>query len=97
MKKSSFYMYFAENNVVTANNFAVVDGDSVSPKAIYMYGSYCTGNIVTDNQTGVGVIDTASNTGNIVANTPAITYGTDDIEAGSASTEPEGSLHFVIE
>ena len=24
-------------------------------------------------------------------------YGTEDIEAGSASTEPEGSLHFVIE
>lgn len=28
---------------------------------------------------------------------PAYTYGTEEIEAGSASTEPEGSLHFVIE
>ena len=28
---------------------------------------------------------------------PAYTYGTADIEAGSASTEPEGSLHFVYE
>lgn len=28
---------------------------------------------------------------------PAYTYGTADIEAGSASTEPEGSLHLVYE
>lgn len=28
---------------------------------------------------------------------PMYYYGTTDIEAGSASTEPEGSLHFVIE
>ena len=28
---------------------------------------------------------------------PAYTYGTEDVTAGSASTEPEGSLHFVIE
>lgn len=28
---------------------------------------------------------------------PMYTYGTEEIEAGSASTEPEGSLHFVIE
>lgn len=28
---------------------------------------------------------------------PAHTWGTEDIEAGSASTEPNGSLHFVIE
>lgn len=28
---------------------------------------------------------------------PAFTYGTDEIEAGSPSTEPEGSLHFIIE
>ena len=28
---------------------------------------------------------------------PAYTYGTADITAGSASTEPEGTLHFVIE
>lgn len=94
---ANFYMYYAEYNVITANNFAVADGDSVTPKAIYMYGSYCTGNIVTDNQVGTGVVDIGSNTGNVVATTPAIAYGTTDIEAGSASTEPEGSLHFVIE
>lgn len=28
---------------------------------------------------------------------PAYTYGTEDIQAGSASTEPTGTLHFVIE
>ena len=28
---------------------------------------------------------------------PAHTYGTTDIEAGSASTEPNGTLHLVIE
>ena len=28
---------------------------------------------------------------------PAYTYGTEDIEAGSASTEPNGTLHFVYE
>lgn len=28
---------------------------------------------------------------------PKYSYGTADITAGSASTEPEGSLHFVIE
>ena len=28
---------------------------------------------------------------------PMYTYGIEDIEAGSASSEPEGSLHFVIE
>lgn len=28
---------------------------------------------------------------------PAYTYGTEEIEAGSTSTEAEGTLHFVIE
>ena len=28
---------------------------------------------------------------------PAYTYGTEDIEAGSASTAPTGTLHFVYE
>ena len=28
---------------------------------------------------------------------PAYTYGTKDIEAGSASTEPEGTIHYVYE
>ena len=28
---------------------------------------------------------------------PAHTWGTEDIEAGSASTEPTGTLHLVIE
>ena len=28
---------------------------------------------------------------------PAYTYGTEDIEVGSESTQPNGSLHFVIE
>lgn len=28
---------------------------------------------------------------------PAYIYGIEEIEAGSPSTEPEGSLHFVIE
>lgn len=28
---------------------------------------------------------------------PMYTYGTQDIEAGTASTEPEGTLHFVYE
>lgn len=28
---------------------------------------------------------------------PQYTYGTEDIEAGSTSTEPNGTLHFVIE
>ena len=28
---------------------------------------------------------------------PAYTYGTTDIQAGSASTEPEGTLHFVYQ
>ena len=28
---------------------------------------------------------------------PAYTYGTEDIEAGSASAEPEGTIHFVYE
>lgn len=27
----------------------------------------------------------------------AFTYGTEDIEAGTASTEPEGTLHLIIE
>ena len=31
------------------------------------------------------------------AKAPMYTYGTEEIEAGSPSTEPEGSLHFVIE
>ena len=33
----------------------------------------------------------------LAAKAPAYTYGTEDITAGSASAEPEGSLHFVIE
>ena len=28
---------------------------------------------------------------------PALTWGTEDIEAGSPSTEPTGTLHLVIE
>ena len=28
---------------------------------------------------------------------PAYTYGTEDIEAGSASTAPNGTLHFIYE
>lgn len=33
----------------------------------------------------------------LAAKAPAYTYGTTDLEAGSASTEPEGSLHLVYE
>lgn len=33
----------------------------------------------------------------VAGKAPAFTYGTEDIEAGSASSEPNGTLHLVIE
>lgn len=93
---ANMYMFYALNCTITGNDFSVMDGDSVTPKAIYLYGSYSDDNIIVNNQVGVGTVDGGSGTGNIVCN-PGYTYGTTDITAGSASTEPNGTLHFVIE
>lgn len=96
---ANMYLFYATNCIVTGNNFAVNDDDTVIPEeaAIYLSGTSNSGNLVLDNHMGVGGFYIYGGTGNVVANTPAITYDTTDITAGSASTEPEGSLHFVIE
>lgn len=40
---------------------------------------------------------TSTMDGGLAGKAPAYTYGTENIEAGSASTEPEGTIHFVYE
>lgn len=63
---ANMYMFYALNCTITGNDFSVIDGDSVTPKAIYLYGSYSDDNIIVNNQVGVGTVDGGSGTGNIV-------------------------------
>lgn len=51
---------------------------------------------VTAEQVGAAAAN-HSHTPSSIGAAPAYTYGTTDLEAGSASTEPEGSLHLVYE
>lgn len=64
-----------------ANGVATLDGSGKVPSGQLPSMDY----IPTSEKGAVGGV------------APMYTYGTEDIEAGSASTEPEGSLHFVIE
>ena len=63
---ANFYMFYAKYNAITGNNFAVESGDSVTPKAIHLYGTANSNNIVTDNAIGVGTITNGGGTGNVV-------------------------------
>lgn len=64
---ANLYLFYADHNTITGNNFAVEDGDATSPTyAIHLYGTSNTDNIVVDNQTGIGRIDIQGGTGNEV-------------------------------
>lgn len=93
---ANLYLYYGTYNMITGNNFAVNDDDSIKPEdAIYLSGSSNTGNIVTNNHVGVGSIYIYGGTDNVVGN-PAYTYGTTDLTAGSSALTT-GTLHFVYE
>ena len=64
--------------------------DKNRPNAVDLYGK-------TPIENGGTGADTAAEARENLGAAPAHTYGTADIEAGSASTEPNGTLHLVIE
>ena len=92
---SNFYMFYCQNCTITGNDFSVMDGDSVTPRAIYLYSSYSEDNIITNNQVGIGEVTADGGSGNIVGN-PGYTYGTTDLTAGSSELTT-GQLYFVYE
>lgn len=64
----------------------------------YVTSLVCTASEVPDeviDQITAAAVAAAENA--VSDKAPAHTYSTEDITAGSASTEPEGTLHFVIE
>lgn len=48
-------------------------------------------------RTNIGAVSSAELTEGLADRAPAYTYGTTDITAGSASSSPTGTLHFVYE
>ena len=63
---ANFYMYSSTYNTVCNNDFSVVSGESVTPKAINLTGTLNANNIVVNNNVGDGAISVAGGTNNIV-------------------------------
>ena len=54
--EANFYMMISEYNTINNNDFSVADGDSVTPVALYLYGTSNAYNIIGHNLIGSGTI-----------------------------------------
>lgn len=63
---ANFYIMGSTYNTVCNNDFSVVSGDSVTPKAIYLAGTSNENNIITNNNLGDGAVSDAGGSGNVV-------------------------------
>lgn len=91
-------LYSSSYNVVSNNNVAVVDGDSVVPSEYALLvqdPSYSQYNYLVDNIVGIGAAQDNSKT-SILTKTPKITKSATDITAGSTALR-EGESYHVYE
>lgn len=95
-------VYYPEGNGTTAKEFKFVDahGVDVGSGTISLFAENVLVKVVLDIDHGKAYVQNADTNAYLEAQlankAPAYIYGTDDIEEGSESSEPEGTLHFVI-
>ena len=96
-------VYYPDGNGTTSKNFKFVDahGVDVGSGTISLFAENVLVKVVLDTDQGKAYVQNADTNAyleeQLASKAPAFTYGTDDITEGSASSEPEGTLHFVIE
>lgn len=64
--KANLYLFYASYNTINSNNFSVVSGDSVTPKAIHLYSTNSNNNFIVYNQVGDGEVTIGGGTGNVI-------------------------------
>ena len=95
-------VYYPEGNGTTSKDFKFVDahGVDVGSGTISLFAENVLVKVVLDIDQGKAYVQNADTNayleGRFDGKAPAHTWGTEDIVEGSASSEPEGTLHFVI-
>jgi hypothetical protein len=96
-------IYHPEGDTTTSKEFKFVDahGIDVGSGTISLFAENVLVKVILDTDSGKAYVQNADTNayleGRFDGKAPAHTYGTEDIVEGSASSEPEGTLHFVIE
>lgn len=95
-------IYYPVGNTTTSKVFKFVDahGVDVGSGTISIFAENVLVKVVLDTDHGKAYVQNADTNayleGQFALKAPVHTYGTEDIVEGSASSEPEGTLHFVI-
>ena len=95
-------VYYPVGNSTTSKVFKFVDahGVDVGSGTVSLFAENVLVKVVLDTDHGKAYVQNADTNAyleaQLASKAPVFTYGTDDIEEGSASSEPEGTLHFVI-
>lgn len=95
-------VYYPDGIGTKSKEFKFVDahGVDVGSSTVSLFAENVLVKVVLDTDHGKAYVQNADTNAyleaQLASKAPIFTYGTDDIEEGSASSEPEGTLHFVI-
>ncbi len=93
-------IYYPVGGITTSKTFRFADAHGNNVGSVSLFAANVLVKVVLDtNQSRAYVQNADTNAyleAQLASKAPAYTYGTEDITEGSASSEPEGTLHFVI-
>lgn len=93
-------VYYPDDDTTTSKTFQFADAHGNNVGSVSLFAEDVLVKVILDTDAGKAYVQNADTNayleGQFALKAPAHTYGVDDIEEGSASSEPEGTLHFVI-
>lgn len=94
-------IYYPEADGTTSKTFKFADAHGNNVGNIHLFAANVLVKVILDTDLNRAYVQNADTNayleGQFAMKAPIHTYGTEDIVEGSASSEPEGTLHFVIE
>ena len=94
-------VYYPEGNGTITKPFQFADAHGNNVGNIHLFAENVLVKVILDTELNRAYVQNADTNAyleeQLASKAPTHTYGTEDIIEGSASSEPNGTLHFVIE